>query len=88
MHDVPSPKDVLSLALLDSCGFKGLIDERPFLEILQGVTSQHPMRCKEEHLLWDNGSLHWEDAKGEKDWGHPYLDRGEWMESKRLVSHL
>ena len=31
MHDVPSPKDVLSLALLDSCGFKGLVEWRPFL---------------------------------------------------------
>ena len=58
MHDVPPPKDVLLLTHLDSCGFKGLIGEIPFLEDLQRVTSQTPMRCKEGYLLWEIGSLH------------------------------
>ena len=88
MSVVPLYDDVLPLAHLDSSRFKRIIDERSSLGDLQGVTSQLPMRCKEEDLLWEIGSIHWEDTKGEHDWRHPHLDEWRWMESKRLVSHL
>ena len=61
---VPLSDDVLPSAHLDYFGFKRIFDERSSLGDLQGVTSQLPMRCKEKYLLWEIGSLHWEDAKG------------------------
>ena len=67
------PIGVWPSAHLDYFGFKSLNDERYFLKYLQGVTSQLPMRCKEEYLLWEIGSLHWKDTKGERDWRHPCL---------------
>ena len=88
MNVVPFSVDVWPSTHLDSFGSKRIIDERSSLKDLQGVTSQLPMRCKEEDLLWEIGSLHWEDTKGENEWRHPHLDEWRWMEKMRLVSHL
>ena len=57
---VPLYDDVLPSAHLDPYGFKMNIDGRFFLGDLQGVASQHPMRCKGRNLLLENGSIIWE----------------------------
>ena len=48
MNFVPLSVGVWLPAHLDSFEFKRVIDERYFLKDLQGVTSQLPMRFKEE----------------------------------------
>lgn len=80
--------DVLPSTHLGPHGLKRIIDERYFLKYLQGFVSQLPMRCKNKTLLWEIGGLHYEDTKRENEWRHPHLDEWEWMERKRLVSHL
>lgn len=67
MDVLPLYVGFLLSAHLDSFGFKRWIDERSSVGDLQGVTSQLPMKCKEEHWLGEIGSLQWEDTKGKNE---------------------
>ena len=56
--------------------------------ILEKISFQYPMKCKDKNLIWEDGSPHGRSTKMEDGRIHPQMIEWMWMESKRLVSHL
>ena len=83
-----SSEEVFPPTHLDPYGFKMAIGVIYSLTDLQGISFQHPMKCKERNMIWEDGSLHWKGTKVEHDRRHPH--RNEWrrMESRKLGSYL
>ena len=64
----------LPSAYLDPYGFNMVIDEWFSLGDLQEIAFQHPMKCKDRNLKWEDGILHWRGTKMEHDQRHPHFD--------------
>ena len=56
--------------------------------ILEKNAFQHPMKCKDKNLIWEDGSPHGRSTKMENGRRHPQMVEWMWMESKKLVSYL
>ena len=58
-----SREEIFPPTHLDPYGFKTVIGVGSSLGDLQGLTFQHPMKCKGINLSWEDGSLHWRSTK-------------------------
>ena len=73
---------------LDPYGINLVIDEWSSFGDLWEIAFQHPMKCKNRNLIWEDGILHWRSTKVEYGRIYLHLDEWVWVVNKRLVIHL
>ena len=65
-----------------------VMGERYPLGELQGASFQTLMKCKEQKLVWEDGSPHGRSTKGRRRRRYPQGVEWVWMRRKRLIFHL
>ena len=55
-------ENIFHLVYMDPYGVNLVIDEWSSFGYLQEVALQHPMKCRDIDLIWEDGILHWRDT--------------------------